>query len=259
MTEDHSRASRDSPEAESDPCSSEVEPDLRSTGAESNLRSSEVEFDPDSTDSPSDEPTPPDADSSDAIPNGLASDALVPVSRTERVPSPILRTLLEDCSEGRALDVATGLGRNAIALAEAGLRVDALDVSRAQLERARERAVSRSVSIEWILADVDSYVFLEETYDVVTIGFFDARDRLPGILSALSPGGLLFYEHYLESADGNGPGDRYRFASNELLAACANLTVLYYAEYRVDGEPRVTLVAYKPSDESTRAVANSES
>ncbi len=62
-------------------------------------------------------------------------------------------------SDGRALDVATGLGRNAIALADAGWRVDAIDVSRSQLERAREHAVSRPAAVEWILADVDSYAF----------------------------------------------------------------------------------------------------
>jgi len=36
-------------------------------------------------------------------------------------------------------------------------------------------------------------------YDLVTIGFVDASDRLPAVLSTLSPDGLLFYEHYLES------------------------------------------------------------
>ncbi|RQG92270.1 class I SAM-dependent methyltransferase [Natrarchaeobius chitinivorans] len=173
----------------------------------------------------------------------------LPSASSEHEPSPILRGLVTDLPPGRALDVATGLGRNAICLADAGWTVDALDVSRGQLVRARERAESRSVTVEWILADVDSYAFLEGTYDAVTISFFDARSRFPSVKAALAPGGILFYEHYLESPAGQeGPGDRYRFASNELLTACSDLTVLYYVERRIDGEPRVTLVARNGTD-----------
>ncbi len=163
--------------------------------------------------------------------------------------SPVLRAVLEDRPPGRALDLATGGGRNASFLAASGWAVDAVDLSRAQLERARERVGACADAIEFVLADVDSYAFPEGAYDLVTISFFDARDRLPDVVSSLRPGGVLFYEHYLESGPGeSGPGDRYRFAPNELLSAMSTLRVLYYAEYRAGGEPRVTLVAHEPAD-----------
>ncbi|WP_230198549.1 class I SAM-dependent methyltransferase [Halopiger goleimassiliensis] len=164
--------------------------------------------------------------------------------------APILESVLETLPPGRALDLATGTGRNAVYLADRGWRVDALDISRTQLERARERAAERGVAdgIEWLLADADRHAFPEKTYDLVTISFFDALDRLPAVKCALAPGGVLVYEHYLESAtDGAGPGDRFRFAPNELLSACADLRVLYYAETAVDGEPHVTLVGRIPT------------
>lgn len=163
--------------------------------------------------------------------------------------SPVLRAVLEDLPAGRALDLATGGGRNALFLASSGWTVDAVDLSRAQLERARDRPGARADAIEFVLADVDSYAFPEAVYDLVTISFFDARDRLSAVESTLAPGGVLFYEHYLESRPGEtGPGDRYRFAPNELLSAISGLRVLYYAEYRAEGEPRVTLVAHDPTD-----------
>ena len=163
--------------------------------------------------------------------------------------SPVLRSVLEALPVGRALDLATGGGRNALFLAARGWSVDAVDLSRAQLERARDRADAHADAIEFVLADVDSYAFSEGVYDLVTISFVDARDRLSAIESTLAPGGVLFYEHYLESGPGeSGVGDRYRFAPNELLSAMSSLRVLYYAEYRVDGESRVTLLAGNPAD-----------
>ena len=168
--------------------------------------------------------------------------------------APAFRPFVDPLPPGRALDVATGIGRNAHALTERGWTVDAIDLSRAQLDRARERASARSDTgtVNWILADADSYCFPRAVYDLVTVSFFDARDRLPALIAALAPGGLLCYEHYLESrADESGPGDRYRFGPNELLTACSALTILYYAEHRIGDEPRVTLVA-RAEDETSR-------
>ncbi|WP_247002381.1 class I SAM-dependent methyltransferase [Halosolutus gelatinilyticus] len=146
---------------------------------------------------------------------------------------------------GRALDIATGDGRVAIELADRGWTVDAVDISRAKLDRARERAAGRSASVEWILADVDGYCFPESAYDVVSIRFFDARDRLPDVKGALAPGGALVYEHHLQPSDERDPRNPYRFESNELLEACAELSVRYYAED--PDRARVWLVASNES------------
>ena len=147
-------------------------------------------------------------------------------------PASVVRDSLSDLPDGRALDVATGYGRNAIFLAEHGWTVDAVDISRAMLDPARDRAADRSVQVNWILADVDSYCFPVAAYDVVTISYFDARDRLDAIQDALAPGGVLCYEHHLvtEDAEGDGPGARFRFEPGELREACSALTVDHYAE-----------------------------
>ena len=132
---------------------------------------------------------------------------------------------------GRALDIATGEGRNAIFLAERGWEVDAVDISRTMLHRARERATARSVSVNWILADVDDYCFRPSTYDVITVSYFDARHRLSDLKTALAPEGVLCYEHHLLIDDSpDDPGARYRFESGELRAACADLAISRYEE-----------------------------
>lgn len=172
-------------------------------------------------------------------------------------PSPILRAYVDAFPDGRALDIATGTGRNAVFLAEEGYRVDAIDKSREGLRIARRNARERGVAdrTNWIQADVPTYEFPVATYDVVTISFYRALDRLPDIKEALADGGVLFVQHHLRSSDPveSGPsGDRYRFGANELLRACLDLTVLYYDERTETRDDR-------RSDAVTRIVARNSS
>ncbi|MFB6082634.1 MAG: class I SAM-dependent methyltransferase [Halorientalis sp.] len=162
-------------------------------------------------------------------------------------PDPLLERYVDAFPAGRALDVATGTGRNAVFLAAEGYRVDALDQSRAGLEITRENARERGVAdrLEPIQTDVPSHGFPEERYAVVTISFYRALDRLSDIKAALEPGGYLFVQHHLRTTDDvdRGPStDRYRFAANELLRACLDLTVVYYDERieRSDGRRGAT-------------------
>lgn len=82
-------------------------------------------------------------------------------------------------------------------------------------------------------ADVPTYEFPTDTYDLVTISFYRAVDRFADIKASLTEGGVLFLEHHLRTTDpvSSGPsGDRYRFAANELLRSTLDLTVLTYEE-----------------------------
>lgn len=150
-------------------------------------------------------------------------------------PSSVLRAYEPEIPAGRALDVAAGTGRNAVFLADVGYEVDALDASREGLRITRERATERGIAdrLNAIQADVSTYGFPEERYELVTVSFYRAVDRFPDIKSSLVPGGYLFVEHHLRSTDStpSGPStDRYRYAANELLQSGLDLTVLYYDE-----------------------------
>jgi len=168
---------------------------------------------------------------------------------TDPDPSPTLRRYLDSCPDGRALDIATGTGRNAVFLASEGYQVDAIDQSREGLQIAGENARERGVAdrINWIQADATRYEFPPATYDLVTISFYRAIDRFPDIKKALAPGGVLFVQHHLrtdEPVDRGSSSDRYRFAANELLHACLDLTILHYAERtEVDDDDRRNAIA----------------
>jgi SAM-dependent methyltransferase len=161
-------------------------------------------------------------------------------------PIPELARRVDTLPTGRALDVATGTGRNARFLASEGYEVDAVDVSDEALDRAASAAENEGVAVNWIRADIGDFEFEADAYDVITVSFFAALDRLPDLKEALAPGGVLVYEHHLRSSDeiDIGPSDRYRYPSNHLLHACLDLTVLGYEERtRPDREGRTQAVA----------------
>jgi len=173
-------------------------------------------------------------------------------------PSPLVDRTIGSLPEGRALNVATGTGRNAVFLAEQGYEVDAVDIADEALATARERASERSVSVNWTRADLDGHSFPEGAYDVVTMSFYRAFERLPDVKEALAPDGVLLYEHHLRSADpvDRGPStDRYRLRSNDLLHACLDLTVLQYEEKtRTDDDGRTAAIVSLVARNSTGGV-----
>jgi SAM-dependent methyltransferase len=170
-------------------------------------------------------------------------------------PSRPLWAFADTLPAGRAFDVATGTGRNALFLADRGYEVDAVDVSGVALAAARDRAAERDLAghVNWIQADLDTYCLPEAAYDVVAVSFYRALELLPELKEALAPGGVLCYEHHLRSPEADrGPSDdRHRFRSNDLLRAALDLTVLHYEETtRVEGgrtSAVATLVARKTS------------
>jgi 2-polyprenyl-3-methyl-5-hydroxy-6-metoxy-1,4-benzoquinol methylase len=97
---------------------------------------------------------------------------------------------------GRAIDLGTGEGRNAIWLAERGFTVTAVDFSRVGLARAAGLAAGRGVSVDWVYADLLDYQPTPGGYDLVLIAYIQLpADRLTELArtaaAALAPGGTL--------------------------------------------------------------------
>jgi SAM-dependent methyltransferase len=162
-----------------------------------------------------------------------ASGAYVP--RTQ--PSPFLLEWLERIPVGRALDLATGTGRNALALAQAGFAVDAVDISAVALDRARTEAERRGLEIRWVEADLDADPLPGEGYDLITVLRYHNPRLWPRLVAALAPDGWLLVEHHLQTSrqDVAGPRDAaFRLAPGELLEACRDLRIVCYVE---DVEP----------------------
>src|SRR4051812_24240131 len=82
-------------------------------------------------------------------------------------PESLLVQVAEILPPGRALDLACGVGRNAIYLARLGWRVTAIDSSRTGIARLRERAAG--LDIETRVADLERGEFPIEPhgYDLI--------------------------------------------------------------------------------------------
>ncbi len=149
----------------------------------------------------------------------------------ERMPwyypelDPDLRRTLDDrkLASGTFLDLGTGPGTQAIALAELGFDVTATDVSATAVDKAAKRAARRGVAARFVRDDV---------LDTRLAGPFDlAFDRgcfhvlAPGdrpryvaeLAKLLRPAGLLFLKCFSDQEPGTeGP---YRFSASAIRAA----------------------------------------
>lgn len=151
-------------------------------------------------------------------------------------PAAFLRQILEADSwpltPGRALDVATGTGRNAFYLAARGFQVDAVDVSETGLEQARAEAAKRGLTVNFIQMDLAEASFPQAVYDlIVNFNFLD-RSLVLKLKSALKPGGRIVFETFLidQRALGHPKNPEYLLGHNELLRLFEDFRVLCYRE-----------------------------
>jgi len=140
----------------------------------------------------------------------------------ERATLPFLR--------GDVLDLGCGLGNLALAAAERGCRVIALDASGAAVADLARRAVERALALEAHCADLRHYVPAGRYDCVVSIGllmFFacpDARGLLARLCDAVRPGGIAAVNVLIEGTtylDMFDPAAYCLFGRDELSEAFA--------------------------------------
>lgn len=139
-----------------------------------------------------------------------------------------------DLAPGRALDLACGEGRNAVWLAERGWGVTGVDFSAVALDSARRVARERGATVEWVLADLVTYVPEAASADLVVVAYLHlpaaGRDAVLGrIPAALAPGGVaVVVGHDRENLDRGhgGPRDPAVLTTpEEVVAAMPGLVV----------------------------------
>jgi tellurite methyltransferase len=166
-------------------------------------------------------------------------------SHTSLEPDPFLVSAYDEFLSGRspglALDVAGGVGRHAIWLAQRGWRVKLLDISEVGVKQAAENAkqAGTASSIITEVRDLNSRQDLGRgQYDLVVVFFFLQRELFPALAAAIKPGGFLIYKTYTSeqqrlSSEGakSGPSHpMFLLEPNELLHAFPSLRVLHYRE-----------------------------
>ena len=110
--------------------------------------------------------------------------------------------LIRTKAGGKALSIADGEARNGVFIAQCGLDVLSLDFSPTAQEKARKLAAERGVTIRTEIADLVTWQWPTEAFDLIAGIFFqfltpDLRSKVfANIKKALKPGGILLLEGY---------------------------------------------------------------
>ena len=142
-------------------------------------------------------------------------------------------------AHGRALDLACGLGGNALLMAKTGLEVIAWDLSPVAIERLQELAEAHQLpNLKPETRDLSVEPLPPDTFDVITVSYFLDRALIPSMIVSLKSGGLLLYQTFTRiSVTELGPSNpAYRLADNELLELCRPLRLRYYREENLLGD-----------------------
>ena len=97
----------------------------------------------------------------------------------------ILKKYLRFLPKGKAFDLASGEGRNAVFLAEHGFQAEAVDISPTAINRVRKSARARGLTIKAVAADLDTYPILPGHYDLILNFYFLDRRLIPRIRKGL--------------------------------------------------------------------------
>jgi SAM-dependent methyltransferase len=146
--------------------------------------------------------------------------------------------------DSRVLSVADGEGRNSVWLAGQGMIVDAFDISRVGVEKARKLAKAAAVSVAFSVSDCDSWPWPADAYDGIAAIFVQFADppmraRLfANMIRALKPGAILILQGYtpkqLEYKTGGPPLPSHLYTADMLRGAFAAMEVLDLREYEAD-------------------------
>lgn len=110
-------------------------------------------------------------------------------------PEPWLVANARELPKGPLLDVAAGIGRNALWLAARGWQVTALDIAASALERLASAAVRRRVRVDTRSADLDAPAALDGLgpfAGLVVIRYKPSPAQWRRLVGVLRPGGRVF-------------------------------------------------------------------
>ncbi|HLI79208.1 MAG TPA: class I SAM-dependent methyltransferase [Candidatus Binataceae bacterium] len=149
---------------------------------------------------------------------------------------------------GLVLDVAAGRGRNAIALARAGMHVVAADFSAVAMRALAQHARAEQLAIWPLLADFDRFALRDRSFDaIIDVNFLD-RALFSEFARTLKPGGILLAETFLidQAQIGHPKDPRFLLKHYELRDLMGDLDLIRYRE---------GLVAYPDGSRAWRAGA----
>ena len=147
------------------------------------------------------------------------------------------------------MDVASGGGRHALLFARRACAVLAMERNPEFICDLGETARAEGLDLEAVEADVENMSLLPGSCDAIINTLFLDRSLFPQYLSALRPGGLLFFRTFTtDNAEVLGhvrPRREYLLDPGELRRAFCDLELIHYEESVVEGRAVATLVGRK--------------
>ncbi len=137
----------------------------------------------------------------------------------------------------RALDVAGGVGRHVIWLANHGWDMTMVDVSDEAIAIAKRNASGDKMKINFLAEDVNDFCARsqQEQFDLILVFFYLELALFPALIKLLKPNGVLLYKTYTveqpKLRPGQGPTHpMHLLKQNELLRGFSSLEILFYRE-----------------------------
>ncbi len=139
---------------------------------------------------------------------------------------------------GTTLDLACGLGAEALFLASLGLESHAWDISSVALGHLIAQADHQNLRLHPRQLFLPDQLTFDTRFDVIVVNRFLIRALCPSIMKLLKPKGLLFYQTFhQQKRDQTGPSNPdYLLSRNELLELFADLSLVYYREEALIGD-----------------------
>jgi hypothetical protein len=147
----------------------------------------------------------------------------------------------------RALDVAMGRGRHAVALADAGFRVFGVDIKYEAVREAVRQVSERGGALHGWCADLTMFPLPHDRFELIVVTRYLQRDLFPPLRQALRRGGVLLYETFTDRQRAHGWGPTspdHLLKPGELREHAGALDVLFYEEV-ITPEAVARLVARK--------------
>jgi SAM-dependent methyltransferase len=132
---------------------------------------------------------------------------------------------------GGALDLAGGLGRHALWLAQRRWQVCVVDISSLAIAKLGFAARELNVKVDLFVKDAAEYKFEPEQFDLILLFYHLDRSLFPKIVASLNPGGLLICKMGVRwNSDGHTPAPADPLHREELPTLIPKLHVLHHQE-----------------------------
>lgn len=131
-----------------------------------------------------------------------------------------------------ALDLAGGIGRHALWLAERSWGVTVVDISEVAIQQLDRKAKHLNLAMSLFALDASEYAFEAASFDLIVMFYHFDRDICARVISALRPGGFVICKSSLhwDSCEVTASARMRPLVKSEILWMLPELQVIIHQE-----------------------------